>query len=176
MLTILLYISLISGGILVLLLTLSFISGLDLDLGLDFGDSDIDAGGMGILKGALTFFSIGSYVVRSILITDSNPIIAFTVGAVAGGIAVFLLSMMLKWLLRQQSNVNWSFEDSIYQKGKVYLKIPAGGTGIIQVNVNGALRELKAKSVDDKEIPTGATVQVESIEGEIAIVTTKVEF
>ena len=173
MLTILLYISLISGGILVLLLTLSFISGLDLDL--DFGDSDIDAGGMGILKGALTFFSIGAYVVRSILMTDNNPIIAFTVGAIAGAIAVFLLSMMLRWLLKQQSNVNWTLEDSLYQKAKVYLKIPKSGTGIIHVNVNGVNREIKAKSINSKEIPTGAQVLVESIEGNLAVVTTKLD-
>ncbi len=173
MLTILLYTSVISGGILILLLSLSFISGLDLDI--DFGDTDIDAGGMGLLKGALTFFSIGSYVVRSILMTDSNPVLAFTVGAVAGTVAVFFLSMMLKWLLKQQSNVNWKLEDSLYQKAKVYLKIPKSGSGIIHVNVNGVNRELKAKSIDNKEIPTGAQVQVENIEGEIAIVTTKLD-
>ena len=175
MLTVLLYTSLISGGILVLLLSLSFISGLDLDLDIDIGDSDIDAGGMGILKGVLTFFSIGSYVVRAVLMTDSNPVLAFSVGAVAGAIAVFLLSMMLKWLLKQQSNVNWSLDDSLYQKGKVYLKIPKSGTGIIQVNINGANREIKAKSVDNKEIPTGTQVLVESIEGNLAIVTTKLD-
>ena len=173
MLTILLYISLISGGILILLLSLSFISGLDLDI--DFGDADLDAGGMGIVKGVLIFFSIGSYVVRSILMTDSNPVIAFTIGAVAGVIAVFLLSMMFKWLLKQQSNVNWTIDDTLYKKAKVYLKIPKTGTGIIHVNVNGVNREIKAKSLDKKDIPTGAQVLVENIEGEIAIVTTKLD-
>lgn len=173
MLTILLYISLISGGLLTLLLTLSFVSGLDFDL--DLGDADIDAGGMGIIKGALTFFSIGSYVVRSILMTDSNPVIAFTVGAIAGTIAVFLLSMLLKWLLNQQSNVNWSIQDSLYEKAKVYLKIPKSGTGIIHVNVKGVNREIKAKSASNKEIPTGEQVIVERIEGELAVVSTKLD-
>jgi len=173
MLTILLYVSLISGGILVFLLSLSFIAGLDLDI--DFGDSDIDGGGMGIVKGGLTFFSIGSYVVRSILMTDSNPIIAFLIGSAAGALAVFLLSMMLSWLLKQQSNVNWKLEDSLYEKAKVYLKIPKTGTGIIHVNLNGVNREIKAKSADNKEIPTGKQVLVESIEGEIVIVTTKLD-
>ena len=142
---------------------------------LDIGDSDIDAGGMGILKGALTFFSIGSYVVRSILMTDSNPVIAFTVGAIAGAVAVFLLSMMLKWLLKQQSNVNWTLQDTLYQTAKVYLKIPKSGTGIIHVNVNGVNREIKAKSVDKKEIPTGSQVLVQNIEGNLVIVTTKLD-
>lgn len=173
MLTILLYTSLISGGILIILLSLSFISGLDLDF--DFGDTDLDAGGMGLVKGMLVFFSIGSYVVRSILMTDSNPILAFMVGATAGALAVFMLSMMLKWLLKQQANVNWALDDTLYKKGKVYLKIPKNGTGIIHVNVNGVNRELKAKSFDKKDIPTGAHIQVENIEGEIAVVTTKLD-
>jgi len=173
MLTTLLYISLISGGILVLMLMLSMLAGLDFDI--DFGDVDVDAGGMGILKGGLTFLSIGSYVVRAVMLTDSNPILAFTIGAIVGAIAVFLLSMMLKWLLSQQSNVNWKITDALYQKGKVYLKIPKGGEGIVQVNLNGVMREMKARAIDKKDVPTGSEIQVEKVEDGYVIVTTKID-
>lgn len=173
MLTILLYTSLITGGILIFLLSLSFISGLDLDM--DIGHVDVDAGGMGIVKGLLVFLSIGSYVVRSILMSDQNPILAFSIGILAGGIAVFLLTLLMNWLLKQQSNVNWSLQDTLYEKGKVYLKIPKTGTGIVHVNVNGATREIRAKSTDDQEIPTGEQVMVEGIEGNILIVSAKFE-
>ncbi len=168
MLTILLYISLISGGILVLMLLLTLFSGLDLDF--DIGDAD-DGGS--IIKSTLTFFSVGAYIVRGFLMADNNPLVALAAGVISGIVAVIILTMVLKWILSKQENVNWSLEDSLFEKGKVYLKIPKVGSGIIQVNINGVIREIKAKSNDKKEIPTGTVIQVEEIDGEFAMVTTK---
>ena len=165
MVTILLYVSLISGGILVLMLLLSLLSGLDLDI--DLGDSD-DGGS--IIKGTLTFFSVGAYIVRGFLMTDSNPIVALIAGVLSGAIAVFILSLVLKWILKNQENVNWALTDSMYEEGKVYLKIPKSGSGIIQVKINGVNRELKAKSSDNKELPTGTSILVEGVEGNFVIV------
>jgi len=169
MLTILLYISLISGGILVLMILLNLFSGLDFDF--DFGDAD-DGGS--IVKGTLTFFTVGAYIVRGFLLADNNPLVSLAAGLISGTIAVFILSLVLKWILSKQENVNWSLEDSIYEMGKVYLKIPKSGAGIIQVEINGVNREIKAKSNDKKDLPTGTTIQVESVEGEFAIVTAKI--
>ena len=168
MLTILLYISLISGGLLVLLLLLSLFSGLDLDVDVSDGD-----GGSGILKPTLVFFSIGSYIVRGLLMADTNPILSLVAGIAAGAISIFVLSYVLKWILSNQKNVNWSLQDAQYLKGKTYLKIPKNGSGIIKVIINGVTRELKAKTSDHKDIPTGTIIQVENIEGEFAIVTTQ---
>ena len=169
MLTILLYISLITGGILVLMVLLTLFSGLDLDI--DFGDSD-DGGS--IIKGTLTFFSVGAFIVRGFLMADNNPLVSLAAGIISGAIAVFILIYILKWIMSKQENVNWSMEDALYEKGKVYLKIPKSGSGIIQVNVNGVNRELKAKTKDNREIPTGTSIQVESVEGEFVIVTSKI--
>ncbi len=170
MITILFYISMISGGILVAMLLLSLISGLDIDI--DFGDGD-DGGG--IIKPTLIFFSIGAYIVRGFLMAESNPIIALIAGIASGALAVFILSLLLKWILSQQENVNWSINDALYQKGKTYLKVPKNGSGIIQIDINGVTRELKAKTNDKTDIPTGALVQVEKIDGDIAIVTAKIQ-
>tara|TARA_R110000737_G_scaffold331286_1_gene347418 strand:+ start:1610 stop:2095 length:486 start_codon:yes stop_codon:yes gene_type:complete len=156
----------ISGGLLVIMLLLSLVSGLDLDF--DFGDGD-DGGG--ILKPTLVFFSIGAYIVRGFLLAESNPLIALAAGLISGGIAVFILSIVLKWILSQQENVNWSPSDALYQKGRTYLKIPADGTGIVQIDINGVTRELKAITNDKSDIPTGADIQVEKIDGEKVIVT-----
>jgi len=166
MLTTLLYISLITGGLLVIMLLLSLVSGLDLDF--DIGDGE-DGGG--IVKPTLVFFSIGSYIVRGFLMAESNPIIALIAGLISGAIAVFILSVVLKWILSQQENVNWSPEDALYLIGKTYLKIPTDGTGLIHVEVNGVTREFKAKTLDKFDIPTGSKIQVEKIDGQEVIVT-----
>lgn len=168
MLTTLLYISLISGGILVIMVLLNFLAGLDLDL--DFGDSD-DGGS--IIKGTLTFFSVGAYIVRGFLMADKNPILSLAAGVISGAIAVFLLISLLKWIMSKQENVNWSVKDALYETGKVYLKIPTSGSGIVQVNINGVIREFKAKTNESKDIPTGTSVRIEDLDGEYAIVSTE---
>lgn len=165
MIELLTWISLISGGVLILLLLLSLLGGLELDL--DLGgdvDTDMNSGDLGIIKGLLTFLSIGCWVIKLVLAVDQNPIFALAIGIVAGLVAVYLLNLMLRLLLRNQSEVNWKSEDAIYKEAKVYLKIPARkGYGIIHVNINGAVRELKAKTINKKEIATGEKVLVEDI-------------
>lgn len=171
MITILTYISLIAGGILIVLLLLSLLGGADVDIELG-GDIDVDtdAGGLGVLKAGLTFISVGAWVVKLVLAIEENPIFAFGAGLAAGLIAVFILNLLLKMLLKQQSNVNWKSTDALYKEGKVYLKIPASGQGIIQVNINGTPRELKATTKEDNDIPTGAQITVIDVDNDVALV------
>jgi len=170
MITILTWISITCGGVLVLLLLLSILGGLDLDLDIGGGDIDVDGGGdLGIIKGILTFISVSSWVIKIILEFDENPVYAFTIGIIAGIIAVFLLNLMLRFLLNQQENVNWQEEDVLFKEAKVYLRIPAKtGYGLIKVHVNGIYRELKAVTQNGKEIPTGKLVVIEEIENGMA--------
>lgn len=171
MIEILTYTSLIAGGLLILLLLLSIFGGSDIDTDIG-GDIDADAssGGIGFIKAGLTFISVGSWVVKLVLAIEENPVYAFGAGLIAGLIAVFILNLLLRLLLKQQSNVNWKSEDALFKEGKVYLKIPASGQGIVQVTINGTNRELKAKTQNNTDIPTGATVTILDIENNMAIV------
>ena len=60
--------------------------------------------------------------------------------------------------------------DAVYQEGKVYLRIPKDGEGIVHVKIKGANRELKAKTRNRKEIKTGASILVTEVENEFVIV------
>jgi len=170
MITIISYISLVTGGLLILLMLLSLLGGLDLDF--DIGDTDVDAdtGGLGVIKSGLTFISVCCWVVRVFLLLDTNPIIATGAGILSGMIAVFLLTLLFRALLKNEVNVNWSPEDAMYKMAKVYLKIPVDKSGIIQININGATRELKAKTTDELDIATGEQVYVEDYKDGFAIV------
>ncbi|MEL7160041.1 MAG: hypothetical protein AAFN92_04730 [Bacteroidota bacterium] len=161
MITLLTYIALISGCILVALLILSLISGLDLDLDVDTHVDADGGGGLGMVKGALTFVSLGSWVAKLFIVSQLDPVIAFTLGAAAGAVGVWVLSLILKFLLSQQSNVNWSAADALMKQGTVYLTIPAGGQGIVNVNVNGASREFKARAAAGETLPTGTAILVD---------------
>lgn len=162
--TILFWVSIVTGGLLILLLLLSLIGGLELDMDVG-GDIDVDAGGLGLLKGMLTFISISSWVIKIVLATGKHPGIAILIGVACGFIAFALLNYMLVLLMRNAVNVNWSMNDALFQKGKVYLKIPAeNGEGIVTVSIKGAKRELKAKSFNNKEITTGSNVKVMEVD------------
>lgn len=164
MLTFLLYISLITGGILFLSLILSLVAGLDLDFDVDL-DGD---GGVGYFKGGLAFISIGTYVVRTVLISSDNIYLAVGAGLLAGVITILILSAFLRWLISQQEEVNYSNEDALFQTGIVYLKIPKEGQGIIRVNIKGVEREFKATTKSGKDIPTGESIIVESVVDNVA--------
>ena len=158
-------ISLISGGILFVLLLISLIGGLDLDFDLDF-DAD---GGLGVFKSVLTFLSAGAWVTRLVLTNYENPTLAFVVGAAAGAVGVFILSQVLKFMLRQQEYVNFSTDEALFQPGKVYLKIPSNGDGLVNVEVRGRHREFKARAANGSEIPTGTSIEVVDLAADGAV-------
>jgi len=175
MITIITYISIISGSILILQLLLSLLGGLDLDfdVDLDLGDTDTDtdAGGLGVIKSGLTFISVCLWVVRIFLLLNWNPYLAAMIGIGSGLIAVVLLTWMLRALLKNEVNVNWHPEDAVAKMAKVYLRIPkTNGSGIIQLNIKGANRELKAITKDGLDIATGEQVFVEDYQDGFAIV------
>jgi membrane protein implicated in regulation of membrane protease activity len=150
----------------IVLLLLSLLGGLDIDFG---GDSDVGSGGgLGVLKSLLTFISVTSLTVYVMLLSSVNIWLTLVLALIAGVIAVIFLAWVLKLLLGLQSNVNWNFHEAEGKSGKVYLKIPEDGTGIIQVDINGITRELKAKSKDGDEIPTGSEILILQASEEIA--------
>jgi len=167
MITILTWVSIIAGGILILLMLLSLIGGLDLDL--DIGSStdvDTDSGGIGLIKGFLTFISVSSWIIKILLAANKHIGMALGIGVICGIIALMILNYIFRLLLKNESNVNWKMEDAMFQNGEVYLKIPPNGSGIVNVTINGVPREMKALSLDNKEIKTGSAITVIDIEGE----------
>jgi len=169
-LTVLTWVSIITGGLLVLLFLMSLIGGLDLDTDVGSTDVDTDAGGIGLIKGFLTFVSVSSWVIKVVLHSSENPVKAIGFGILAGILAFFLLNYVFKLLLKTQSNVNWSMSDAMFTKGEVYLTIPSEGKGIVNVNINGANRELEAKSNEKLDLKTGTKIQIVDIEDNFVIV------
>lgn len=158
----LLWVGMIAGGLMVILLLLSILGGLDLD-----GDADVDsgsedgAGGLGVLKSILTFISVGSFTVRAVVLNSEwSWSIAIISGIIGGVISVFILSMLLKFLLKQQEEGNYEFWEAEGKEGRVYVPIPEDGTGKITIEINGVNRELPAKSQTGMAIGSNKRVLV----------------
>lgn len=158
----------VSGGLLILLLSLSVFTGLDFDLDLDAPDAD--TGGVGWVKGILAFLAAGS-AAALIGLRAALPIWqTIALGLASGLLVTYLLSALLRFLLRQQENTNWELHEAISKTGKVYLRIPPQGEGLVQVDVKGVMREFKARSEQHQLLPTGAEIMVVDIKEEYAIV------
>ena len=166
------WISIVTGGILVLLLLLSIIGGLDLDLDVDFDfetdtDTDVGHGGLGVLKGGLAFISIATWVAKIVLVSGFNLYLVLFISFSSGALAVVIIGLVMRQLLKIETNTNWHPEDAVFKMGKVYLKIPQNGYGIVQVKINGSNRQLKA-TTEEKDINTGETVLIEEVSDGIA--------
>ncbi len=172
MIDILMWISIVTGGILVLMLLLSILGGLDLDMDFNFDfntdtDTDVGHGGLGVFKGALAFVSIATWVAKIVLVSGFDLYLVLLISLSSGALAVLIMGLVLRMLLKIETNTNWHPEDAAYKMGKVYLKIPQNGFGIIHVKINGANRELKA-TTDEKDIKTGETIIIEEYKNGIA--------
>ncbi len=155
MIELLTYISIISGTLLTIMLLLSIFTGIDHDFEVDGLDSDF-----GIVKSVLSFLSIGGLTARMMLADGWSLFGALASSVLSGVVAVFLLSLLFRELLKNQANVNWSMDEAIGKTGKVYLRIPPQGSGLVMINIKGIDRELIAYSNVEIEIPTGDEIIV----------------
>ena len=165
---ILTWVSIFSGGLLILLLIVSIFAGSDMDADVD--DPSVDSGGIGLLKGGLTFIAVGAWVIKLVIASGTSILIAIISGLITGILAVLFLSWIFRLLLKNQQNVNWTQDEAIGKTGKVYLRIPKGGSGLIKVKINGVYRELKARTEDVTDIATGSEIFVSDYDGNFAIV------
>jgi membrane protein implicated in regulation of membrane protease activity len=57
--------------------------------------------------------------------------------------------------------------------GTVYLRIPNGGTGQVQVSIQGGLRIIDALAAGETELPTGTKVTVVGVRDSTTLVVEK---
>lgn len=107
-----------------------------------------------------------------------GSILASFAGGILGFITAIIYTKINQNLMKLQSSGNKVITSTIGKIGTVYLRIPAEGTGQIQVNVSGRLDICDAESIDHVEIPYGEEVQVVKVKntkdgGKILCVTNK---
>ncbi|MBP7847713.1 NfeD family protein [Patescibacteria group bacterium] len=163
------------------MLLLSFFSH-ELDIHTDFhldGDhdaagadhSDTDGNSLGLIKSILIFVALGAWITRMLLLENINWIIALLAGGITGFIGIYVLGKFLGFLLKQQSEGNWKYENAVGQLGTVYLAIPDGGVGQIQITINGGLRTVDAIA-NEGTVATGKEVAVLGVDENSRLIVT----
>jgi membrane protein implicated in regulation of membrane protease activity len=96
-------------------------------------------------------------------------------GALAGGLfSVWVIGKLMVLLGKLQSEGTLDIRNAIGQEGTVYLTIPTGGSGVVQIAVQDCLRELTAISRDNTPVKTGERVIVEDVSGGNILVVRKI--
>lgn len=156
-----LYYMLVPSAIMFTILNLTTVLGFE---DLDDGDLDLD-GDLNVftfrnLLGFFTFFPLSTIIMIDEGVSDLPAIL---IGCVIGVVFVFLLLLMMKQFDKLRSDNTFKISNTVGYSGDVYLTIPKGGVGKINIVVNDTFRVLDAQSKDGDEIKTGELVVVDSI-------------
>ncbi len=148
-----------------------------------FGDSDeyIDGDG-GIdyqfftIKNFITFFTVFGWVGLACL-QGGLPMGQVILWSTLAGVAIVLIMFFLfSRMSKLRSSGTLLIQNALHKQAETYLRIPSlrGGYGKVHVRVQGSLRELRALTDDEEDIPTGKPVTIIGIINEsVLLVTSK---
>ena len=160
--------SAVLGGILFLLwFALIMIGGITADVFDGLFGTDFDAMGADASFKALTFQGIMAFMMFFglaglwVLDGDSNQTsLAIVVGSITGFGSMYGTGKLFQLFVALQSDGTIDMDDAIGSVGTIYLRIPEGGVGQIQVESGSALRTYNAKTDDGQAMATGDFAEV----------------
>lgn len=113
------------------------------------------------LQGLTAFFMMFGWVGLAIIRDSGLPGWAAIFGGLLAGIfTVYVLAFIFKLVMGLQSDGTMRIKTALGAGGSVYLRIPAEGTGQVQVEVDGRLKVFDAISSSKEEIKTGEQITV----------------
>lgn len=137
----------------------------ELDPGSLDSPNEVHAGSFNLLsiQSLSGFFTMFGLVGMGLLRADI-PVFWTIAGAVAAGLVTAWASAMIVVVLQKlQSEPREVLANAVGQQGTVYLTIPAEGSGVVTVILQGAQRQYDAISATGEKIPTGTIVQVTGV-------------
>jgi len=172
------------GGAFVLIRFVRMLIGLDHGA----GGGDLDGGGHSVdghhadsdtgfkllsIQGVTSFLMMFGLVGMALYRQSRLGTLISMAGAMAAGLAsVWIIAKMFSLVLKLQSSGTIPIDSAVGAQGKVYLSIPANGTGRVLVSVRNSLREYDAAAQDNRPIPTGTPIRVVWVDGNVLVVET----
>ena len=159
----------------IILMSLSSFGG-DIDIDGD-GDIDVDTdSGVSIftVKTITAFFAVGSWsgLLTCALVSDKLQWLAILVALVAGSLAMVVMALLLRAIVKLQCNGAFEISKIVGQQAIVYVSIPPSrsGRGKITMNAQGRFVELDAVTDLESRLAVDEVVEVVSTENECAVV------
>ncbi len=101
----------------------------------------------------------------------NSSIVSLILFILAGGVVSLLIQFIMRAMLKLQTSGNVQLSNAVGQTATVYLKIPVGGKGQVEITIQDRKKILSAMTEDSEEIPTGTKVTVTSVSSSCLVVT-----
>lgn len=117
------------------------------------------------MQGLVAFFAVFGWSGLLMLKSDVIPGVSIALAAVFGFIAMFLIAVAMRAMLRLQSDGTLDIRNAIGKSGTVYLPIypKRSSAGKVTVMIQERLVEMDAVTDGEEKIPTGAEVTIVGI-------------
>ena len=158
--------ALIGGGLFLLWFVLLLLGGVaegvfeglfGLEMDVMSSDGSFDAMTFQGVMAFMMFFGLaGLYTMNS----DGSDSLAIAAGGIAGGASMYGTGKIFQVFFALEASGNVEMSEAIGVRGSVYLRIPEGGIGQVQIELGGALKTYNAKSEDGQGIATGDFIEV----------------
>lgn len=152
-------------------------------------DGDLDTDGDGAIdtpmdsgitpftvKGIVAFFAIGGWTGLLMLSYEVNVAVSVIVSVLAGGVALVVVWLILRSILKLQDSGTLVMERLIGKTATVYVSIPSkrGGRGKVTMTAQGKFTELDAVTDEEERIKVDEVVEVIEVIGDCLVVKRKV--
>jgi hypothetical protein len=111
-------------------------------------------------QGLSSFVTMFGFVGLALRQNEVSALASTGGGTVAGFLMLWVMKHLFGFFVKMQSSGTLNMANAVGSEGKVYLKIPAEGTGKAEVVVQGRLQIFEAISADKLDLPTGTPVKV----------------
>ena len=180
--------AIIGAVLFIIQLVLILVGGGDADAGADVGGHDIldgsgDAHGGADHGDADTSFKLLSYQGLTAFFmmfglvglamsrgSGQGALLSMGVAVAAGMLCMWLVAKLFVLFRGLQSSGTVNLDNAVGQVGRVYLTIKPGGTGQVEVAVQGHLKIYDAVSAENEAIPTDTAVKVTAVRGSTMVV------
>lgn len=145
----------------------------DGDTWLSEGDVDFDSGlRLLTVRGMVAFFAVGGWVGIAAIDLGAKVWLASLAAVAAGLVALWLVAVIFKALMRLQSSGNVDLKNAVGVIGEVYLRIPPEmqGQGKVSVQIQERLIEAAAMTKSSVELKSGSSVRVVAVRGDRLLV------
>jgi len=143
----------------------------------DVADADLEVetdSGIGFhfltLRNLVAFFTIMSWTGIACIDSGFGTTATISISIFAGLLMMAAMATLMYFLYKLRETGNVVLKNAVGKRGEAYLRIPANkaGFGKIQITLQGSVHEFNALNESDKEIPTGAIIEVvEVLEGNV---------
>lgn len=129
------------------------------------------------IRGIVAFFMMGSWCGLILSKMGMSAVVSCSGALIAGTASLFFMAKIMQMLMSLQADGTVKVRNALGQIGQVYIRIPAGdsGMGKVNVTVQEQLREFDAVTESSEMIKTGEMVYVTDIRAGNVLVVEKVE-